>query len=340
MGAYFAGKLGIRKMEKCHRLPKLTLTDRFLKNWESSVSCTEFSVIFEGDPFENGEIDVNDLAPALLALGNVVQSANSVLNDGRADARLKLRATQKGSFDAILMLDVSWATDLLDIVSAHPDRMIAAEKLADLLLKSGAVLGGSVAGLFAALRFLKGKKPDQVIETPKGTEITINQTTILVAPETLRLLKDRPTREAVQKFGNSALNIKGLKQLRIGRGDNTDTLLSSKDTLAFKMPPPDEEEPELVTTRRDVWLKIVTSQFKDGYKWRFTDGGERPFTADMEDVDFLNSVLKGDTTLSANDTLHCTVREEQEMTSTGLQKSIFVEKVIEHRRGPTQLKLI
>ena len=40
------------------------------------MSSTEFSVAFQGAPFENGEIDVNDLAPALLALGDVVQPAN------------------------------------------------------------------------------------------------------------------------------------------------------------------------------------------------------------------------------------------------------------------------
>ena len=304
------------------------------------MSSTQFNVAFEGDPFENGEIDVNDLAPALLALGDVVQSANLALNGDRADARLKLRATRKGSFDALLNLDVSWVADMLDAVSAHPDRMVAADKLADLLLKGGKIVGGTAVGLFVALRVLKGKKPDKVEETAKGTEITINQTTILVEPETVRLLEDRKTREAVEKFGNEALKIEGLKQVRIGRGDDVEMLLDAKDAPSFNMPSPEEEEPETVVTKRDVWLKIVTSQFKDGYKWRFTDGGERPFTADMEDVDFLNSVLSGDRTLSANDTMHCTVREEQEMRSAGLQKSIFVEHVIYHRQGPTQLKLV
>jgi hypothetical protein len=304
------------------------------------VSSTEFSVAFEGDPFENGEIDVNDLAPALLALGDVVQSANLALNGDRADARLKLRATQRGSFDALLTLDVSWVADMLDMVSAHPDRMIAAEKLAELLLKGGAIVGGTTYGLFKVLKFLNGKKPDKIEETPKGTEITVNHTTILVEPETVRLLEDRKTRQAVEKFGNEALKIKGLDQIRVGRGSDVEVTLDSKDAPALQMPSPDDEEPETVISTRDVWLKIVTSQFKDGYKWRFTDGGERPFTADMEDVDFLNSVLSGDTTLSANDALHCTVREEQEMRSDGLQKSIFVERVIEHRQGPTQLKLV
>jgi len=179
------------------------------------VSSIQFSVAFEGDPFENGEIDVNDLAPALLALGDVVQSANLALNGDRADARLKLRATQKGSFDALLNLDVSWVADMLDVVSAHPDRMVAAERLAELLLKGGAIVGGTTYGLFKVLTVLRGRKPDKVEETPKGTEITINQTIILVEPETVRLLEDRKTREAVEKFGNEALKIEGLKQVRI-----------------------------------------------------------------------------------------------------------------------------
>lgn len=311
------------------------------------MSSTQFNVAFEGEPFENGEIDVNDLAPALLALGDVIQSANSVLNGDRADARLKLRATQKGSFDALLNLDVSWITDMLDAVNAHPERMVAAHQLADLLLKGGEIVakggeivGGATVGLFAVLAYLKGKKPDKVNKASKSTEITINQTIILVEHETIRLLEDRNTRQAVEKFANEALKIGGLKHVRIGRGDDVEMLLGAKDAPSFAMPSPDEEEPETVVTHRDVWLKIVTSQFKDGYKWRFNDGGERPFTADMEDVDFLNSVSSGDTPLSANDSLHCEVREEQEMRSIGLQKSIFVEKVIEHRQGPTQLKLV
>ena len=102
----------------------------------------------------------------------------------------------------------------------------------------------------------------------------------------------------------------------------------------------DEEKPKTVTATRDVWLQIVTSRFKGGCKWRFTDGGEQPFSANMEDVGFLNSVLSGDTTLSANDALKCTVREVQEMASTELKKSIFVERVIEHRQAATRLKLV
>lgn len=307
------------------------------------MSNATFSVAFEGDPFENGQIDVRDLAPALLALGDVVRAANTALNGDRADARLKVKANKEGSFEAVLMLDVSWVTDLLDAVNANPDRVVAAEKLADLLLKGGAVVGaavGGTVGAFRALQWLAGRKPDKIDETPNGTAITVNKTTIYVEPETLIVLEDRPTREAMESFAEKSLEISGLENVKIGREVEEKTLLEAKDRNHFRLPSPAEREPEKVVARRDVWLKIVTSQFKDGYKWRFTDGGERPFTADMEDEDFLSRVLNGDTTLSANDTLHCRVREEQEMHAAGLSKNVYVEKVLEHRRGSTQLRLI
>jgi hypothetical protein len=55
----------------------------------------------------------------------------------------------------------------------------------------------------------------------------------------------------------------------------------------------------------------VTSAFRDGYKWRFSDGGEKPFTGDVEDAAVLNEVTEGKVSLAANDTLRCLIREEQ-----------------------------
>ena len=93
------------------------------------MSSASFRVAFEGLPFVDGEIAVSDLAPALLALGDVVQAANRALNGERAEARLKLRATNVGSFEALLSIDVSMIDaikDLLDAAVASADRLVAA----------------------------------------------------------------------------------------------------------------------------------------------------------------------------------------------------------------------
>lgn len=309
------------------------------------MSSSSFKIAFEGVPFENGEIAVSDLAPALLALGEVVQAANKALNGDRADARLKLRATNVGSFEAVLSIDVSMLDalkDMLDAVVDNPERLVAATDLLELLLKAGAVVGGTVYGLFQTVKFLRGNKPEKVEDRGDGfTEITVNHTTIIVDTRTVTLLEDLRTREALETFGDKALTIEGVKSLCIGeRGADSILVLTPSDRVSFKVPAPGEDNTLIETVEREVLLKIVTSHFRDGYKWRFTDGGEKPFTADIEDIGFLNSVLEGKLSLSANDTLRCRIHEEQRLTATGLSKEIKVLEVVEHIPGARQLKLL
>ncbi|MDB5667027.1 hypothetical protein [Cypionkella sp.] len=309
------------------------------------MSSSSFRIAFEGVPFENGEIAVSDLAPALLALGEVVQAANKALNGSRAEARLKLRATNVGSFEALLSVDLSMLDaikDMLDAVVDNPERVVAATDLLELLLKAGTVVGGTVFGLFHAVKFLQGKKPEKVENRSDGfTEITVNHTTIIVDRRTVTLLEDFQTREALEKFSEKALSIEGIEALRLG--DNcveASLVLTPRDRLSFQVPTPSEDDERVEVVEREVLLKIVTSHFRDGYKWRFTDGGEKAFTADIEDTNFLNDVLEAKLSLSANDTLRCRIREEQRLTTTGLTKEIKVLRVIEHIPGARQLKLI
>jgi hypothetical protein len=56
---------------------------------------------------------------------------------------------------------------------------------------------------------------------------------------------------------------------------------------------PDVEEETLEDSEREMFLQIDSLSFKEGNKWRVTDGGE-PFYAVIEDMDFLNQIAKGD----------------------------------------------
>lgn len=305
------------------------------------MAKARFEIAFEGDPFDDGEIDVRDLAPTLLAFGNVVQAANKVLNGDRADARLKVAATDQGSFVAALTMDVGWLADMLDAVNAHPQRVIAADQLMDLLIEAGTILGAPI-GLFAAVKALKGERPEKVESREDGTTaITINQTTFVVDDRTVALLQDLPTREAVEDLGAKAARIDSLDHLRIGADseDEKAVRLARTDLPSLKVPP-EPNEPDTEITHRDAWLKIVSVHFRDGYKWRFSDGGERPFTAEMEDAEFQNKVQEGLVALNANDAIRCRLREEQSLSASSLLKIIYVEEVLEHRPGARQMKLL
>ena len=67
-----------------------------------SPSSAELSLSFEGDALNDGVIDVRDLAPSLIALGEVFTQANDLLNERQASIQLGIRATQRGSFEVQL----------------------------------------------------------------------------------------------------------------------------------------------------------------------------------------------------------------------------------------------
>lgn len=306
------------------------------------MSKARFEIAFEGEPFEGGVIDVRDLAPTLLAFGSVIQSANRSLNGERAEASLKLVASDEGSFVAQLVVDVSWLVDMLDAVAANPDRVVAADQLVSLLVKAGGALGTGVVGVLGAIKFLGGRKPDAV--EPRGdgtTNITINSTTIQVDDRAVRLLKDRPTREAVEDLGRKAASVDGLDRLLIGDRDDEEQQVSLDRCELPSLDVPEEDEtPEPEVSHRETWLQIISSHFRDGYKWRFSDGGERPFTAVMEDEAFQKRVQDADVSLTANDAIKCRLREEQTISGSGLAKSVFVEEVLDYRPGAQQMDLL
>ena len=157
--------------------------------------------------------------------------------------------------------------------------------------------------------------------------IVHNYTTIIVDRRTLELLDDIPTRTAVEKFGAAALNSPGVEAVKfeeVGDGDVTEEVRLVKADLPPSFTPSPSGPPMVERVEREVLLKIITSAFRDGYKWRFSDGGEKPVLADVEDIDFLNAVMEGNISLAANDTLRCLVLEEQTLDGGVLRKETKV----------------
>ena len=65
--------------------------------------ATSFQVSYDGPALESGRMDVRDLAPALLAVGELCQTSNHVLNGDRAKVAVNLSAEfQRGSFQVDL----------------------------------------------------------------------------------------------------------------------------------------------------------------------------------------------------------------------------------------------
>ena len=103
-------------------------------------------------------------------------------------------------------------------------------------------------------------------------------------------------------------------------------------------PPLDGDEPLSDSTTQGVVLKIESAVFKDGNKWRFTDGS-RSFFAAIEDTDFLSRIDSGEERFGKSDILIVDLRQIQFAIDGELKSEYRIVRILEHRL-PLQKPLI
>jgi len=295
-----------------------------------------FRVIFSGPATAGGQIDVRDLAPALLALGEIFTAANEELNGDKAKSAVKMRATSAGSFDVLLNVWVELSDalkSLLDFAKSEHDAIIAANDLVNFIGKVG-------GGLLALLLFLRGRKPDKVEKKENGSVvIIIGDARFETNEKVLKLAESLPVREGVEKF-SEALEREGLEEVSIAQPEEESPplKLTKNDIPALKLP--DQEEEIIIKDIQGMVLQIVSLSFKPDNKWRFSDG-ENTFTATIEDEEFLKEVANNERAFAKGDTLICDVRIRQYKTPSGILKAErSIIKVAEHIQAARQLRLL
>lgn len=73
------------------------------------MAHTEFGVAYDGPALADHTMDVRDLAPALLALGDLFVAAGRVVEKDAEPPSLQIRATAGGSFVVDLALQAGGA---------------------------------------------------------------------------------------------------------------------------------------------------------------------------------------------------------------------------------------
>lgn len=303
------------------------------------MSEAHFTMVFRGHAVDDGEIDVQDLAPALLALGDLFQSANSAINGDDSSAKVKVRATAQACFEVDLTLmqqAASAVTQILDFATGHQTEIAVANQLADLVLKAGTMVAVPAGGLFALLKWLKGRKPDRKEEREGDVILHIGDTTFTTNHYVITLAENLAVRESAKKLV-SVLERDGIESISAKQPGQEELRIERRDVSSFNVP--DTAEEELADETRQMNVQIVSLSFKDDNKWRLTDGGE-PFSASIEDVDFLNKIAHNAVAFSKDDYLVCEVRERQVRGPKGLRKERAIIKVLDHKKAPRQLSLL
>jgi hypothetical protein len=299
----------------------------------ANPNSAQFTVTYDGEALRDHEIDVRDLAPALLAVGKLFEDANRVINGDRCDVRVRMKATGEGSIDVALKVHQTLGQQLESILTSP--HIQAAINLKDLI----GIGVGATAGVLFVLKWLRGRKAKRLDEADGQITLGVDGETLSIASDVVRLMEDVPVRNDIQKM-LAPLQNKGIDIFQTKESAGAvPSLEITKEQLAY-FDPPKMEEMIVEELPERTWTSaysIVSLAFKDDNKWRLSDG-EAIISASILDKNFLAEVEK-DRPFSKGDILICEMKQRQTHTSSGLRSEFDLVRVVEHRRAPRQYKL-
>lgn len=297
------------------------------------MSEAYFSIAYDGPALSNGTMDVRDLAPALLAIGQLFDAGNAALNGDSAQIRVEVRASDHGSFEISFQVMQTFGQQIVGLLSG--DEVTAAIHLKELLVTGGYITAG---GLIWLVKRLRGDKPDRIEKVDaQNIRITYNGETFVAPLKLLRLYQDIAVRDAVHKLVQEPLEKDGIDKFSVV--DNGAVIESvNKEEAAFFANPEVQEAVVLESTHRAAF-SIISLAFKEDNKWRLNDGNNQ-ISATINDEDFIRRVDRNQVSFSKGDILVCDVHVTQKEIKGTLKTEYVVERVVEHKRAARQLPLL
>jgi len=289
---------------------------------------TDFAVTYDG-PALAGRMPVRDLAPALLALGDLFAEASAVLYPDKPPVALDIKATREGSFDIHLLLSGGGVWD--SVVEMFDSE--AANALANL---KELILGGGI-GLFAFIKWRRGRglKSQEVVKGG-AIRLTLDDGDTLEVPQEVVALHENVRVRKSARAVVAPMERSGIERVEFRSEQEVTVAIEASELEAFEPPQPDEEV--LLDQDREMIVAIASVSFTEGNKWRFSDG-ETTFFAAIEDEQFLDLVDKGIEAFRKGDMLRCRVHVTQSKRDGVLHSEYRIVEVMKHIPSGEQLSL-
>ncbi|MGN6804350.1 MAG: hypothetical protein ACTHJZ_00225 [Trinickia sp.] len=294
-----------------------------------------FHVVYDGPALAEHRMDVRDLAPALVAFADLVTAVNKEINGDAADVRVQVNASFKaGSFGIDLVATQHLLSQLKDIFSGTG---AAALSNASGIL---ALIGMTVTsgyGLIQLLLRLGGRKPVRIEQKGELASVWINQTeTVEVEYNVIRLYRNSVVRASLEKVV-SPLERDGIEDFGVVMDGQKVLDIHARDVSSFNagITEANAEVVSDVTARKLLQIESLT--FKDGNKWRVSDGNATYHVA-IEDKEFLAKIDAGQR-FGKGDVLMVDLRQVQSIDGAKLVTASIIVKVMEHRQ-PLQQSLL
>jgi hypothetical protein len=294
-----------------------------------------FNLVYDGPALQEHRMDVRALAPALLALGELVERANDILNGDQAKVSVDVRASfREGSFGIELDLAQSLWQKVLDLGGNHPVASIAT--LAGLL---GLSVKDGIVGVVQLIRWVRGRSIRRIEPIEGGTvRFLVDDEAIEVEERVYKLLQDYKLRRALQGVIAEPLEREGIESVAVvdKKARHVGFLIEQEEARFFVAP--DAQEEELASEEYTATLQVLTLAFQDGNKWRFTEGGGNAFFANILDDGFLQRIRSNEQ-FARDDIIRARVRRTQRLTKDGLKAEYEIVEVLEHRSATPKVQL-
>jgi|GEM_PF-3057169 len=229
---------------------------------ERTVSRVSFAFRYSGPAIDAGLMDVRDLAPALLALGDLCEQANYQVNTGGVAVKVQIRAFAPGSFFVDFWLNVGVLLTLANTFGINP--INTAKDVFDL-----------VKSAIETAKFIKGRVDATQLENGH-TRLTIDHKhTFDVADRVYDLISKRAVQDDIKQIV-SPLRHEGIEELNILENGEVVEVVEADDVqfidnLHRALP---TAEPEVVETTSTIEksFKVISLSSDPRHRWRLTDG--------------------------------------------------------------------
>ena len=237
------------------------------------ASHVRTTIRYDGPALADHEMDVQDLAPALLALADIVQIANKKFNGGAASIRVLVNADVE---QRCFQIDLSLIQSLLDQAKGFlsDDRVKTAEEIA----KAIGLIGGGTIGLFKFITWLKvNREPGTRLEvrneggvtivvTGDGNEVSVSADTYRLASDPSIVDRAKKVVRPLQRPGYETLSFVDGKLAEEITKDDAQAIASAPNNLA------EATNEDIVEIRGPI--RIKTPQYEGVAKWTVMCGGK------------------------------------------------------------------
>ena len=286
------------------------------------MGTSEFICIaYSGEKVNTGEMDINDLAPALLAFSDLIGECNKILNQDNSQVQVKIKADfQQGSFEVVLDIVRSMSKQFMALFQPN------STEIGEILNLIG--IGASISGinLIELLRWARGRKISKVTNLNKdAVNIEIENEEREVSIATFKLFTSRKIRKSIAGV-LSPLNKEGIDAFEVRDKKSHSTIQKiSKDEQDYFCADIDADIQEIVSTKTSL-VHIVSINFEEGLKWRFDDGNAK-FYANIKDEEFIKNVQASNISFKKGDILKVEITTTQRTDGQSIKTTFDITKV-------------